>query len=65
MVNQGFADELTLGINSDLIADKLLRYVETREQNDYLKKTYSPTFQADPFGAIVDDLQNQNTEVVL
>ena len=49
----------------NLIADMLHTYIGKREQNDYLEKSYTPKFQQDPFGAVVEDLQGQSTEVVL
>lgn len=49
----------------NLIADMLHTYVANREQTDYLNTAYTPKFQMDPFGAIVEDLQSQAMEPVL
>jgi hypothetical protein len=61
MTSQVFATDTS---DANLIADMLNKYVAAREQNDYLKKTYDPKFPEDPFGAVVEDLQGQQTEIV-
>jgi hypothetical protein len=62
MTGQIFAAETS---DFNLIADMLHTYIETREQNAYLNKSYNPKFEMDPFGAVMDDMQQQTTEVVL
>jgi hypothetical protein len=47
------------------IADYLNKIIATRKQDSYLERSYQASFPADPFGAVVEEIQSQKTELVL
>jgi hypothetical protein len=58
------AESLNMSFDSN-IADHLNKIIATREQKSYLERSYEASFPADPFGAIVEEIQNQKNELII
>ncbi|GHV25682.1 hypothetical protein FACS1894176_04800 [Bacteroidia bacterium] len=64
-VSQVFsAGGLDMSFDSN-IAEYLNKIIATREQNSYLERSYEANFPADPFGAVVEEIQNQKNELII